>query len=409
MTPSPATTFDFWTLLFSGFAFIGLFYSIKLLVTKVSGHKSRILGLYVLLQSIALLEYVFYWTKLIYAFPALIDISLLFPFLYGPILVIYFNRSFGNDKPIKSYVYHFIPFALLLLLKIPFYLAPANLKLYHTHDILFGKYFEYYPWWMLLHLGVYCVILVVLVRSYSGVGSMRLWAKWLIGFFASFILLSFMYHLLSYTQALTPQSDYFISLATCATIALIGWYGHGFDAIADGKSILDSLIAASTQAKSVSQDSMIIEVSKQNEAAPREGSGMSEAEKYRHSALPKSLSVKLANDLENLMQREKLYHQNDLRLEVLAAKLNTSKHFVSQVINQGFKMNFFEYINLKRIEEAKHLLRTTPREELNIIEVAYTVGFNNKGTFNSAFKKITGVTPTEFRRQSKQLLNPSSN
>ena len=405
MGQTQATTFDFWTLLFSGFSFIGLFYSVKLLIERRSNGRSRILGIYLLLQSITILEYVFYWTKLIFSFPAFSEVSLLFPLLFGPLLLIYINRSFGNDKRFTTYYFHFLPFLVALSFKMPFYFAPTDLKLYHTHEIIFGRYFEYYPTAMLCHLSIYSFVLVFKVQHESGVGSMRVWAKWLIGFFITYVVLSFLYQVLLYFQALSSQSDYFISLATCATIFLVAWYEHGFDAVANGRNILESL---SISPEHVSTDKMIIEVSKVLETSATESTG-NDSEKYKHSGLPKSLAVKLTDDLERLMQNEKLYRQNDLRLEVLAEKLNSSKHFISQIINQNFKMNFFEYINLKRIEEAKQLLRTTPREELNIIEVAYMVGFNNKGTFNSVFKKITGVTPSEFRRQSKQLLIPNSN
>ena len=63
MNHVPDATFGFWPLLFSGFAFIGLFYSIKLLVSKGNTTMGLVLGLYLLLQSITLLEYVLYWTK----------------------------------------------------------------------------------------------------------------------------------------------------------------------------------------------------------------------------------------------------------------------------------------------------------------------------------------------------------
>jgi AraC-like DNA-binding protein len=401
----PPPTFDFWTLLFSGFSFIGLFYAAKLLITKRNDGHSWVLGIYLLLQSVTILEYVFYWTHLISRFPALAEFSLLFPLLYGPLLLLYLDRSFGNDKALRNYAPHMVPFVILLGFKLPFYFAHSNLKLFHTHDILFGKYFDYYPFLMLIHLACYGVVLMIAVKQQSGVGSMRLWAKWLVGFFMCYVALTSLYYLLSATRMLTPLTDYFISLATCGTIFLVAWYGNGFLQIANGTSLKESLMESREREKSVSKHEMIIEA-----PSSRESYNLPESmEKYRQSGLPESLAGKLAEGLESLMVREKLYHQNDLRLETLAEKLNTSKHFVSQVINQHFKMNFFEYVNLKRVEEAKQLLRTTRREELNVIEVAYAVGFNNKGTFNSVFKKVTGSTPTEFRNKSRQLLDTRSN
>jgi len=71
---------------------------------------------------------------------------------------------------------------------------------------------------------------------------------------------------------------------------------------------------------------------------------------------------------------------------------------VSQVINQYYKTNFFDFINANRIDEAKRLL-VSDSHTLNIIEIAYTVGYNNKVTFNTVFKRFTGVTPSEYRKK----------
>ena len=103
------------------------------------------------------------------------------------------------------------------------------------------------------------------------------------------------------------------------------------------------------------------------------------------------------------MQTNKLYIQSDISLDKLATSTGISKHYLSQAINENLKMNFFEYINTLRINEAKELL-LKPKEELNVIEVAYQVGYNNKVSFNKAFKTITGVTPTEFRQNHKKLV-----
>ncbi|MBK7965176.1 MAG: AraC family transcriptional regulator [Bacteroidetes bacterium] len=63
--------------------------------------------------------------------------------------------------------------------------------------------------------------------------------------------------------------------------------------------------------------------------------------------------------------------------------MDVPKHYVSQIINQYYRVNYFEYINLLRIEEAKILLVDAERKSMNIIEVAYTVGYNTKNTFNN--------------------------
>jgi AraC-like DNA-binding protein len=399
MNQAAPTVFSFWILLFSGFAFIGIFYSVKLLASKTTNKIDFVLGVYLLLQSVTLLEYVFYWTNFISSVPYFAEVSLLFPLLYGPLLLIYFDRSFGNDKPVKKYLVHFAPFIGFLILKIPFYLSPTELKLFHTHEIVFGRFFHYYyPWIKVCHLILYCVILYSVIHNQSGVGFMRAWARWIVGFFTAYVLLSLSYEVMVLFNVLTPQLDYFVSLANTATIFFIAWHGKGFTGVADGMSIIDSLKIATTNSNPVHRNEMIVEQSK-----------VPTADRYKNSGLPKTLEIKLSKDLEALMQEHKLYKQNDLKLETLAARLNTTKHFISQVINEVHQVNFFEYINQKRVEEAKLLLRSKLKKDLNIIEIAYEVGFNNKGTFNSVFKKITGLTPTEFRKHATQLLESRSN
>ncbi len=127
--------------------------------------------------------------------------------------------------------------------------------------------------------------------------------------------------------------------------------------------------------------------------------------KYKNSGLTPDAGHELAEALKQLMQKEKLYRESELKLETLASKLNVPKHYVSQIINQYYKVNYFEYINLLRIDEAKLLLVAEDKKSMNIIEVAYWVGYNTKNTFNNAFRRIVGVTPTEYRRQHQIRMN----
>lgn len=122
------------------------------------------------------------------------------------------------------------------------------------------------------------------------------------------------------------------------------------------------------------------------------------ATKYRNSGLTPEASRSLLQSLQLLMREERVYHDPDISLDKLATRLNASKHHVSQVINEQLGTSFFEYVNQLRVEEAKIVLAETSRSDFHVIEIAYLVGFNNKVSFNAAFKKATGMTPTEFRR-----------
>ena len=102
-----------------------------------------------------------------------------------------------------------------------------------------------------------------------------------------------------------------------------------------------------------------------------------------------------------LMEKEKLYTETELTLKQLADKLQYPTYQVSQAINEGLGKNFYDLINSYRVEEAKRLLTDPKNENYTILSVGFEAGFNSKTTFNTVFKKFTGVTPTEFRSKDK--------
>jgi YesN/AraC family two-component response regulator len=96
------------------------------------------------------------------------------------------------------------------------------------------------------------------------------------------------------------------------------------------------------------------------------------------------------------METEKPFLQSDFSLPQLADRLKLSVHIVSQVINDGLGKSFFEMTAEYRVATAKQLLKDQPN--IKIEEIAEQVGYNSKSSFNTAFKKITGKTPSEFRQ-----------
>lgn len=113
------------------------------------------------------------------------------------------------------------------------------------------------------------------------------------------------------------------------------------------------------------------------------------------------LSREKLNELEikitTLMVQEKLYQETELTLQQLADRLRAPTYQVSQTLNEGMKKNFYDLINGYRVEEAKRLLLDSKNRNYTILSIGFEAGFNSKTTFNTVFKKVTGLTPTEFR------------
>lgn len=99
------------------------------------------------------------------------------------------------------------------------------------------------------------------------------------------------------------------------------------------------------------------------------------------------------------MELSKPYLQPDFTLDQLANTMNVHPKKLSQVINQSFQKNFFDFINGYRIEEAKKLLKDPIDKKVTILEILYQSGFNSKSSFNTYFKKLTGLTPTEYKKR----------
>ncbi len=122
---------------------------------------------------------------------------------------------------------------------------------------------------------------------------------------------------------------------------------------------------------------------------------LNDQSKYKASSVTSDQQQALLSKLKDLMVTEKPFLKSDFCLPDLADHLKTSVHTLSQVINDGLKKSFFEMTAEYRIEEARRLLKEKPN--FKVEEIAESVGYNSKSSFNTAFKKITGQTPSEWR------------
>ncbi|HOK03320.1 MAG TPA: helix-turn-helix domain-containing protein [Spirochaetota bacterium] len=112
----------------------------------------------------------------------------------------------------------------------------------------------------------------------------------------------------------------------------------------------------------------------------------------------KGLDVnKILQRLKELMEEEKIFADEELTLKDLASELAISQHQLSQILNENLKKNFNTFINEYRIEEAKKML--IEEKERSILSIGIAVGFNSNTAFTTVFSKITGITPSQYRKQ----------
>jgi AraC-like DNA-binding protein len=118
--------------------------------------------------------------------------------------------------------------------------------------------------------------------------------------------------------------------------------------------------------------------------------------KYARSALDQPTRTRIQSKLRHAMNDLQLFRDSRLTLRDLCERINENPHYVSQVINQDLHSNFYDFVNGHRIESAKQALAGA--SETTVLEVALDAGFNSKSTFNAAFRRYVGMTPTEYRQ-----------
>ncbi|MBK1898001.1 helix-turn-helix domain-containing protein [Chryseobacterium paridis] len=106
----------------------------------------------------------------------------------------------------------------------------------------------------------------------------------------------------------------------------------------------------------------------------------------------------LKRRLISLMETEKPYLDGDLNLLKLSDLIQINAHQLSYLLNNGFNENFFHFVNKYRVEHAKTILLNTSYQKLSMVGIAFESGFNSKTAFNTIFKKMTEMTPSEFKK-----------
>ena len=102
--------------------------------------------------------------------------------------------------------------------------------------------------------------------------------------------------------------------------------------------------------------------------------------------------------LQQYMIEEKPFLNPSLTIQDISSGIGIPVRDLSLLINHKLDQHFFDFINTYRIENAMKILNDATKNKVTILEILYEVGFNSKSSFNTAFKKHTGTTPTSYRK-----------
>lgn len=310
-----------------------------------------------------------------------------FPFLYGPIFYLYAKLiSSGSNNFNPKYFLHFIPFILVVIYGFIFvYLQNSEFKFALIRNEIEVPGLKLIGFLKPIHGMIYVFFTIQVVRvynnkirnSYSNIERINLnWLRHLA------IGLSVVWGVVVITYVVNALSeknihmDYLIYLAASVLIYSIGYL-------------------------SLRQPQIFQPAVKKPEKEPVPAAEVKTAEEtsYRKSGLTDKEAENHLKNLRNIMENDKPYLNSELTLSELAGKLSISTHNLSEILNTRVKQNFYDFINRYRVEEVKRRLADKESEMYNLIAIAFDSGFNSKSAFNTIFKKQTGTTPSQYRKQ----------
>jgi AraC-like DNA-binding protein len=124
-------------------------------------------------------------------------------------------------------------------------------------------------------------------------------------------------------------------------------------------------------------------------------------EKYGKSALSKEEVSRAFAQADARIREDKRYLDPELSLPALASAWGMNRNDLSRIINEGGGSSFYDFVNRHRIAEFKSLARDPEKRSWKILALAFEAGFNSKPAFNSAFKRLTGSTPSSWISSSR--------
>ncbi len=363
--------------------FISLFLVVFLLTVKTTNRVSNILfAFFLLLTVLDMSDYVF--DLLGESVSNLEVMRNLAIFLQLPTLLLYIlSVCYADFKLQAKHLWHIVPFIIANLVLTPrLYLSELNEKiifLTHSKDMV-EMQFNY----VFFHLQViaYLVAIFLILRrskklyleNFAGASLDSF--KWL---FQLTFAISLFYGLAMLKNAIKFSAyegiaEWLKISMFLLELVIISWY-------------LLKALNNPTLFKSVHSKLKLVEtiLSEQKKLLPEEKD-----------------KIEKVNRLKDFMSEEKPFLDPTLTIQNVSDQLGIPVRELSLLINHQLNKHFFDFVNEYRIEKAKETLSDPTKKSVTVLEILYQVGFNSKSSFNTAFKKQTGITPTAYR---KNLIN----
>lgn len=326
-------------------------------------------------------------TKKNLEYPFLLGLEIPIPLLHGPFLFLYTLALTNQIKNKKVALLHFAPFVLAVLSLLPFFVlsSPQKIIVYQSegadYELLMAVVYSGILVSGVLYTGMSLLKLEkhrgAIVEQFSFTEKINLrWLSYLVaGSSIIWVIVIF-------------SDDEYIFSAVVVYVIFIGYFGIKQVGIFTNKMSPIESKPSITLPIHEPDISSVVNVESEVEKIKYEKSGLTQADLYI-----------IHKNLQEVMEREKLYKNPELTLSDLAQKVSTHANTLSQVINSIEQKTFYDYINIQRVEEFKKEILRPENQKFTLLSLAFECGFNSKTSFNRNFKKATDLSPTEYLKQ----------
>ncbi len=366
---------------------VTFFLSFILLTKNEKSKADQILALWLTVIGIHLTLYYIISTKNYFQLPDVLGFEIPMPLLHGPFIFLYTTSlTHPNDIGKKGFL-HFIPYFLGLLALGPFFvLSPEKKVMVYQQE---GSSFT-----ILMNIFFLCIILSGIIYSSLSLRSLIAHKKKILKSYSYIekVNLKWLYYLIigmgGIWLVVIFGDDHYIFSSVVLYVMFIGYYGIKQVGVFTDTPAIENLLALEAS-KELFKETPVPE----------------ERPKYEKSELTFNQLETIHQDLVLLMQHEKLYKTPELTISDVAKKLSIHPNILSQVINRMEEKNFFDYINSKRVDEFRELVSRQENQQFTLLAIAYECGFNSKTSFNRNFKKVAGISPSEYLKEARIKLN----
>jgi len=359
----------------------GIFLGLILIFNKKNKYSNRILAVLLFVIAFSMLRWHFQYIEFFAAYYYMVYINIPFYLLVGPLVYLYTRSITGTLTQFSGRIfYHFIPFVLFFSFMIfKYHIIDGARNIEDLKRISNSSFLglEFFAFIFLILIMIYILLSFHLLKKYnknlkdmfSDIEKLRLlWLNLFLTLAIVFCLILIIAGVLIVKKLILSSMGYVAGLAIYS-IFLISNFAVTYFSIKYPEVFTQEVLISSKKP-------------------------------YRSFNIDETQGDEYKKIIIKSMEEDKPYLNDSLTLKDFSEMIDLPSHIVSMTLNVHVNQNFYNFINMYRVEEVKRMFCEKDYKDFTILRIAFEAGFNSKTTFNTMFKKFTGNTPSQFRKNS---------